>query len=83
MLELSASIGLFSAFMILLITKLGIREKIQVFGPKLISKAFSCDFCLAFWTNLILSVIFYIFVYASAKLIICVALATVITRKMI
>lgn len=50
-----ACIALVAAFIIMLIEKVGIRDYIIMSAPKLISKLFSCDFCLSFWTALILA----------------------------
>lgn len=50
-----------AAFIILLIGKLGIRDEIIMRAPNLISKLFGCDFCLSFWTSLILAIILVIF----------------------
>ena len=55
-------LALCASFIILLITKFGWREKVQIYGPKLISGMFNCDFCISFWTCLVLSVLFYTFV---------------------
>lgn len=41
----------FSAFFILLLSKLGLRDKIVLKAPLFISKAFDCGFCLSFWTS--------------------------------
>lgn len=49
--------ALLSAFVILLITKIGLRDFVIEQGPKLISKMFNCDFCLSFWTNVFIALI--------------------------
>ena len=46
-----------AAFAILFAERLGIRDKIVAEAPKLISQLFECDFCLSFWTSLILAII--------------------------
>ena len=58
-------IALTAAFIILLLTKVGIIEWLQVNGLKakndrlndIVSKLANCHFCLSFWTGFILSVI--------------------------
>jgi hypothetical protein len=55
-------LALYASFIILLITKFGWREKVQIYGPKLISDMFNCDFCISFWTCVVLSVILFTFV---------------------
>ena len=54
-------LALATAFVILFISKTGIRDRIVERAPELISKMFGCDFCLSFWTALIIAVIAWIF----------------------
>ena len=61
LLSASIYIALAAAFVILLIGKLGIRDDIITKAPKIISQLFDCDFCLSFWTSLILAVVLAIF----------------------
>lgn len=61
MLESLVLVSLSVAFSILFIQKIGLRDRVETFGPKLISQLFSCDFCLAFWFSVLASFIFYIF----------------------
>ena len=72
-------IALASAFAILLIGKLGIRDSIIAIAPMPASKLFECDFCLSFWTSLILAVILAIFFREISVLFIPI-LSTPITR---
>ena len=53
-LGLIALTALASAFLILLISKMGIRDCIIEGAPKGISQLFACDFCLSFWVACIL-----------------------------
>ena len=53
--------SLVSSSIILLMGKWGVTEKMQQEAPDLISKMFSCPFCLGFWISLFLSVVFVIF----------------------
>lgn len=50
-------IALISAFVILFITKVGLRDSVIEHSPRLISKMFNCDFCLSFWTNVFMTII--------------------------
>lgn len=75
-------IALAAAFAILLIGKLGIRDNIIAKAPKLISQLFDCDFCLSFWTSLILAVILAIFFNEFSILFIPI-ISTPITRILI
>lgn len=52
-----AVLALFSAFLVILSDKWGIRTAMQVKGPKIISKMANCDFCICFWTSVGLAVI--------------------------
>lgn len=75
-------LSLFAAFVILLITKIGLREWVQTFAPKLLSKLFSCDFCLSFWICVLISFVFYIFV-KDENILVLPFLASPLTRLMI
>ena len=79
---LTIIIALFSCFVILFIEKIGYRELMQVRAPKLIAELFSCDFCLSWWTNLIVALVFC--VMEGELYFICLAVAaTPITRKLL
>lgn len=54
-LDAAIATALIAAFIILLITKTGAREWVQVHGSRLISQMFNCDFCLSFWTGFVVS----------------------------
>jgi|JFBN01.3.fsa_nt_gb hypothetical protein len=75
-------ISLASAFIILLIGKIGIRDGIIARAPKLISQLFDCDFCLSFWTSLILAIILAIF-FGEMSIIFIPIISTPITRILI
>lgn len=51
-------IALFSAFIILFLGRTGLREKIRNYhdkiGAKIVADMFDCDFCLSFWTCLVI-----------------------------
>lgn len=74
--------ALASAFAILLIGKLGIRDEIIARAPKLISRLFECDFCLSFWTSLILAIILAV-IFKEMSIIFIPILSTPITRILI
>ncbi len=75
-------IALMSAFAILLIGKLGIRDAIIAKAPKLISQLFSCDFCLSFWVSFALAVILALF-FCEMSILFVPLLSTPITRILI
>lgn len=49
-------VGAISSFVILFITVSGIRDMVVTHAPKLISRLFECNFCLSFWTSLIVAI---------------------------
>nr|DAK81426.1 MAG TPA: Protein of unknown function (DUF1360) [Caudoviricetes sp.] len=71
-----------AAFAILLAERLGVRDKIVAEAPKLISQLFDCDFCLSFWTSLILAIILAIF-FNEMSIILIPIISTPITRILI
>ena len=50
-------IALASAFVILFIGKIGLQEYVIEQAPKIISKLFSCDFCLSFWVSFCICIV--------------------------
>ena len=75
-------IALAAAFAILLIGKLGVRDEIITRAPKLISQVFACDFCLSFWTSLILAIILAI-LFNEMSIILIPIISTPRTRILI
>lgn len=75
-------IALISAFVILFITKVGLRDFVIEQGPRLISKMFNCDFCLSFWTNVFMTIIVISYTGFLPFMVIPI-LATPITRILI
>ena len=58
------------------------RDEIIIKAPKLISQLFDCDFCLSFWTSLILAIILAIFINEIDIIFISI-ISTPITRILI
>ena len=79
---ITIAIALCAAFAILLMDKIGFREEVQVRAPRLISEMFSCDFCLSWWTCLVMASVIALL---DGNLLITFAAvaATPITRKML
>lgn len=75
-------IALISAFTILLITKIGLRDFVIEHGPKLISRMFDCDFCLSFWTSVLVTA-GMVLVTKDLSLALVPMLSTPITRILI
>lgn len=51
------TIALISAFVIQFIDKVGLRNLVIERAGYFVSNAFSCDFCLSFWTNLLVCIL--------------------------
>jgi len=77
------TLALGATFILLFIQKIGVREWVQIHGPKLISKLFNCDFCLSFWICVVLSIIFYTFVCKEIEVVLYPFLATPLVRILI
>ena len=60
-------VALIAAFIILFIGKTGLRTAIRDFndkiGASIIAEMFDCDFCLSFWTCLVVAICFWIYGY--------------------
>lgn len=50
-------VALITTFIVLFISKIGLRDFIIIRSPELVSKLFSCDFCLCFWIGLTIALI--------------------------
>lgn len=50
-------VALITTFIVLLISKIGLRDFIITEGPEKVSQLFSCDFCLCFWIGLTITLI--------------------------
>lgn len=48
-------VALMASFLVLLLTKWGVVEWLQVHGDELLSKMASCSFCLSFWVCLLVT----------------------------
>lgn len=46
-----------AAFVVMFITKVGLRDYFVANASKLVSQMFSCDFCFCWWTCLVLSIV--------------------------
>lgn len=82
MLKIIVIVSLIAAFLILLITKIGIRDYVIENAPSIISKLFNCDFCLSFWVSMLVSIIGS-FIVKEPGLIIVSIFSTPITRVLI
>ncbi len=75
-------VGMWAAFIILLCSKWGVIEWLQIHGSKLISEMANCDFCLSWWACLILTIIVLCFV-GDVHMIAVPFIATPIARRML
>lgn len=76
----SMMVAMVATFGIQLMTKIGIRDDVIAKAPKLISKAFECDFCLCWWVCLAISLLISIRMM-DASILICAVIGTPIARK--
>lgn len=82
MISTTIILALYSCFAILLIGTTGIRDRIIISAPKVISKLFSCDFCLSWWICFLCSIACAL-VCRDTSYILCSIAATPITRIML
>lgn len=47
-------VGFFTAFLLILLKKLGIVDKMQILGNEFVRKLASCDFCMSFWLSVLI-----------------------------
>ncbi len=66
-------VALLTAFIVLLMSKLGLREYIALTSKlKIISRLFSCDFCLCFWVSFMLCLILSVITGNILYLVLCI-----------
>lgn len=75
-------IALASAFVLTLAYKWGVIEWMQVHGDKIISQMANCDFCLSFWSNVIVCMVVMFFV-DDVTVGLAPLFSTMITRKLL
>lgn len=77
-----ALIALFSSFTVLLLSKVGALEWLQINGSEFISKLANCTFCLCFWISLILAIIVSI-ILKDIRIVLVPFFATPIARFLV
>lgn len=82
LLMIATIVALASAFFILFIGKIGLRDKVILHAPKLISQMFGCDFCLSFWTALVISSLIAVLLGSWAVMVVPL-MSTPLTRIMV
>ena len=75
-------IALAAAFVVLLVKKWGIAEWMQIHGDAFTSKLFSCDLCMGFWANFLITIV-VMCITDDASLIVIPIMATPITRMLV
>ena len=80
---LTAIIALISAWVLLLLNKIGAIEWLAVNGNKLISEMAQCQFCLSWWTNAIITLFIVLTLNDYATLLLAPFVASPITRKLL
>lgn len=53
-------VALLAAFLLTLLRKWGVIEWVQVHGNEFFAKMFNCDFCLSWWTCVLISLIAFV-----------------------
>ena len=76
---LAMGIAFNAAFIILFISKIGLRNYLIAISPKLISQLFDCDFCLSFWLSLVLASILAI-IFGNPYILFISILSTPVAR---
>ena len=76
-------IACMTSFIVMLLEKLGIRDRVIERAPILLSKLFDCDFCLSFWISLILAVILALITCELIIFIIIPFVSTPIARMLL
>lgn len=71
-----------SAFLLLLAVKWKVIEWMQVHGNDFFAKLANCDFCLSWWTNVLLAVAAFM-VLGDSHLLLVPFVSTMLTRKLI
>lgn len=71
-----------TAFTLLFLQKIGVIEHVQIHAPKLISKLFSCHFCLSFWTSFVLA-LFLVMYFRDYTLLLIPVFSAPITRRLL
>lgn len=75
-------VALVAAFILTLLRKWGVIEWVQVHGNGFFAKMFSCDFCLSWWTGVVLSGILLI-ITGNPAIVGIPFCSTMITRKLL
>lgn len=75
-------VAMIAAFIILLLKKIGAIEWLQVFGNDFVSKLANCDFCLSWWTCLIIAISTAV-ITDDWRTVVCAIFATPLCRKLL
>lgn len=75
-------VSFLAAFVLLLLRKIGIIERIQVKGNEFFSKMAHCDFCLSWWTCCVLAFILVVLSH-DARYIALPLFSTPLTRYLL
>ena len=76
------AISSLSAFLLNLLNKWGFIEWVQVHGNIFFAKMFSCWFCLSFWSNTLVCILFAI-VLRDWRYLLFPFITTILTKKLI
>lgn len=79
---ISCIVACFAAFILTLLYKFGVVEYVQVHGNDFFAKMFSCDFCLSWWTSVVLCV-FALLLSFNTEFLVVPFVSTLICRKLL
>lgn len=75
-------VALLAAFFLLLLRKIGVVEYIQVHGNSFFAQMFSCDFCLSWWSGVVIAILATA-ISGELSILITPFISTPITRKLL
>lgn len=75
-------VALLASFLVLLLTKWGVVEWMQVHGDTMLSKMASCSFCLSFWACVLCALVF-VLAYDDVRYVFVPFFAAPLTRNLV
>ena len=75
-------VALLASFLVLLLTKWGVVEWMQVHGDTVLSKMASCSFCLSFWACVLCALLFTL-AYDDVRYVFVPFFAAPLTRYLV
>jgi len=79
---ISFVVACFAAFLLTLLYKFGVIEYVQIRGNDFFHKMFSCDFCLSWWTSVVLC-LFALLLTFNTEFLVVPFVSTLICKKLL